>query len=273
MDDLRNSVGSKVDGQVRIGRLLVDIVNTGETLDLSVSRSLVKSSSVDLLAPLERGSNVDEEVVTALAGDLLLDGLSGSLVRSGGGSDDGGTGLGELGSNETNSKEVLVLVLLRGAEIGRELVPDVLAKEQGDRSSAVLLKGDLEGTGNGVLARVVETGKEDSESLLRSGRVGLSQNLDDAGVREPVGDRGTSPQSLPELSTGDVGGRGPLGNLVDRLVLVAAGKVGHGLEGNHLDLEFVLELSDELLSIVRAVEVLSLRVLSGSGVVSTDDLT
>jgi hypothetical protein len=39
----------------------------------------------------------------------------------------------------------------------------------------------------------------------------------------------------------------------------------------HLDVEFVFVLSDELLSIVRTVKVLSLRVLSRSSVITTDD--
>jgi hypothetical protein len=37
-------------------------------------------------------------------------------------------------------------------------------------------------------------------------------------------------------------------------------------------MQFILVLSDELLSIVRAVKVLSLRVLSRSSVVSSDNL-
>lgn len=133
------------------------------------------------------------------------------------------------------------------------------------------MEGNLESSGNGVLTRVVETGQEDSETLLGSRRVRLSENLDDTSVREPIGDGGTGSESLSELGTRDIGGGGTLGNLVDGLVLVRARKVGHGLEGNHLNLELILELSNELLGVVGTVKVLTLRVLTGTSVVSTDN--
>jgi hypothetical protein len=66
-------------------------------------------------------------------------------------------------------------------------VTDFLAEEEGDGASTMLLKGDLESFGNGVFARVVETGQEDcagqyelyiadterltGETLLRTWRV------------------------------------------------------------------------------------------------------
>ena len=40
---------------------------------------------------------------------------------------------------------------------------------------------------------------------------------------------------------------------------------------HHFDFEFILELGYELLSVVRTVEVLTLRVLSRSSVITTDD--
>lgn len=81
----------------------------------------------------------------------------------------------------------------------------------------------------------------------------------------------TSPQSRTELSSGDVGSRSALGNLVDRLVFVRTGKVSHSLEGNHLNVELILVLRNQLLRVVRAVKVLSLRVLAWSSVVSADN--
>jgi len=106
---------------------------------------------------------------------------------------------------------------------------------------------------------------------LRTRWVGFTENLHDASVREPVWDGSTGPQSLSQLGTGDIGGRGSLGHLVDRLVLVGTWQVGHSLEWDHFNLQFVLELSDEFLGIVRTVKVLALRVLSRSGVVTSDN--
>lgn len=129
----------------------------------------------------------------------------------------------------------------------------------------------MKSSGNGVLTRVVKTGQEDGETLLGSRGVRFSENLDDTGVREPVRNGGTGSESLSELGTRDIGGGGALGDLVNGLVLVRAGKVGHGLEGNHLDLKLILELGNELLGVVRTIKVLTLRVLTGTGMVSADN--
>jgi hypothetical protein len=61
----------------------------------------------------------------------------------------------------------------------RELVPDGLSEQQRDGPSSMLGEDDLERLGNGVLSRVVETGEHDGETLLVSGRVRLSEDLDD----------------------------------------------------------------------------------------------
>lgn len=129
----------------------------------------------------------------------------------------------------------------------------------------------MKSSGNGVFTRVVKTGQEDGETLLGSRGIRFSENLDDTCVREPIGDGGASSETLSKLGTRDIGGRGALGDLIDRLVLVRTGEVGHGLEGNHLDLKLILELGNELLGVVRTIEVLTLRVLTGTGVVSTDN--
>lgn len=112
MDDLGNSVIPQVADQVGVLGCLVHIIDTSQVLDLTSPRSLVQSPPVDLLTPFQRSSDVDQEVVaTAGADNLLLESLSGPLVRSGGGGNDGGTGLGKLGSDETDSLEVDVLLL------------------------------------------------------------------------------------------------------------------------------------------------------------------
>jgi hypothetical protein len=90
-------------------------------------------------------------------------------------------------------------------------------------------------------------------------------------VTEPIRNGSTGPQTLPELGTRDIESLDALGNLIDWLVLIRAGKVGHLLEGNHLDLQFVVVLDDEVLGIVGTVEVLACRVLARTSVVTTDD--
>lgn len=112
MDDLGNSVIPQVADQVGVLGSLVHIIDTSQVLDLTSPGSLVQSPPVDLLTPFQRSSDVDQEVVATTGADnLLLESLSGPLVRSGGGGNDGGTRLGKLGSDETDSLEVDVLLL------------------------------------------------------------------------------------------------------------------------------------------------------------------
>lgn len=117
----------------------------------------------------------------------------------------------------------------------------------------------------------METGEEKDEALLVSGRVAFAEDFDDFLVTEPVGDGGACPETLSELSARDVESLDTLGYLIDRLVLVGGRKVGHLLEGHHLDLELVVVLDDKVLGIVGTVEVLALGVLSRTGVVTSDD--
>ena len=161
MNNLGDGVRSEVDREVGVRRLLVDVINAGEALDLAVPGSLVQASSVDLLTPLERSRDVDEEVVSTSTGNLVLDGLSGGGVRGSRGGDDGGTGLGELGGDKADSEEVEVLVLVRRAQLGGKLVSNVLAQEERDGSGTVLLQRDLQGAGDRVLARVVQARQQD----------------------------------------------------------------------------------------------------------------
>jgi hypothetical protein len=273
MNDLGNGRLSEIDDELGFGRSLVLERDTGETLERTISGSLVDSPPVRLLTVLDRSADVNLEHVSRTGSvDEITDGLSGCGQGSGRRGDDGSTGPGELGGDEPDPSNVGVLVL-GGLVVtdGTQVLPDGFSQEQADASSSLLLQDDAESLGDGIFTRVVETGQEDDETLLETRRVRFTQDLDDGLVTEPIGDGSTGSETFSEFGTRDVGGRGTLGNLVDRLVLVGTGKVGHHLERNHLDVKLVLVLGDEFLSVIRSVKVLSLRVLSGSGVVSTDD--
>ena len=51
---------------------------------------------------------------------------------------------------------------------------DTLTEEKGDASSTLLVEDNLESFGDGVFARVVETGKEEDETLLETRRVAFT---------------------------------------------------------------------------------------------------
>jgi hypothetical protein len=62
-----------------------------------------------------------------------------------------------------------------------------------------LVEGDVESACDGVLARVLVTCQEDSETLLAARRVGFAEDADDFRVREPFGDLLASSETLAEL--------------------------------------------------------------------------
>jgi hypothetical protein len=182
VDDLRDSLSGDVDSQVSLGRSLVDIIDASEALDLSPACLGIQTPSVSLLSVLQRGVDVNEEEVgtgSTILQDGVLGGLSGSLVGSGRGSDDGCTSAGELRGDESDTLEVGVSVFSRVSEFGREFLSDGFAEEEGDASAALLVEGGLQSSGDDVFARVVETGEEEDETLLVSWGVALSEDLYD----------------------------------------------------------------------------------------------
>lgn len=268
--DGTDSLLLKVDNEVGLGRSLIGVVDTGEVLNLTLAGGSVDTTAVSLLAVLERGGDVHEEEGAGLL-DEVAGSLAGLLEGGDGSGDDGGTGLGELGGDKGNAGDVEVTVLAAEAKLRGELVSDVLAEEHGHGAATTLVEGDLQGTGDGVLAAVLVTSHEDGETLLGGQGVLLAEDLDDLGVGEPGGDLLAGSETVSQLSTGDVGGAGALGDLVGGEVLVGVGEVDHLLELDHLDAKLLLVLLDEVLSIVRAVVVLALLVLAGTGVVTTND--
>jgi len=267
-DSLLAEVDDKV-GLLALGGL-VGVVDAGEALDLALAGGGVDAALVRLLANLERGGDVDEEEGAKLLDDLA-GGLAAGLEGRDRGGDDGGTGPGQLRGHEADAVDVLLAVLAGEAKLGGQLGADGVAKKEGDAAAALLVEGDVQRARNGVLAGVGVAGEEDGETLLVAGRVGLAEDANDLGVGEPLGDLGAGAQALAELSTGNVKLASGLGDLVDGLVLVGVGEVGHHLEGNDLDAELLAVLLDGVLGVVGAVEVLALAVAAGTGVVAADN--
>lgn len=270
MDNAADALLLDVHDEVSLGRSLIGVVDTGEALDLAATSLGVDTALVVALAVLEGSSDVNEEERSDLR-DGLTGGLARVLVGSNGRGNDGGTGLGELGGDESNALDVLVAVLPGEAQLGGELGADGVTEQERHGAATLLVEGHLQGTGNGVLAGGVVTGQEDSETLVGAGRVGLAEDLDDLGVREPLGDVATGTQASPQLSTGDIEGLDALGDLIDGSVLVGVGQVGDLLELDDLNAQLVAVLLNRVLGVVRAVELLTLGVLTGTGVVTANN--
>lgn len=260
----------EVDNQVGLGGSLIGVIDTREALDLAGTSLLVDALAVRLLAVLEGSSDVDEEEGARLL-DEVTGLLAGSLKGGDGGSNDSSAGLGKLGSDKSNAGDVDVAVLLAEAKLRGELVSHSLAQQHRHGSATALVERDLESAGNLVLSAVLVARHEDGETLLGRQRVLLTEDLDDLGVREPLGDLLASAKTVAQLGAGDVGGASALGDLVTGHVLVAVGEVDHLLELDHLDAELLLVLLHEVLGVIRAVVVLAVLVLAGASVVTADD--
>jgi hypothetical protein len=260
----------KVDNKVGLGGGLVRVVDTGEVFDVTLASGIVDALAVGLLTVLEGSSDVDQEEGAGLLNELAGR-LAGILEGSDGGGDDSGTSLGQLRGDESNALNVKVTVLASETKLGGELVSHVLTEKHRDGTTTTLVESGLESTSDLVLSAVLVTSHEDCETLLGRERVLLTEDLDDLRVGEPLGDLLAGAETVAELSAGDVEGAGVLGDLVDGEVLVRVGEVDHGLELDHLDTKLLLVLLDEDLSIIRTVVVLTLLVLTGTGVVTTDD--
>lgn len=171
----------QVNRKIRLGGDLVRVIDAGEALDLAVAGGLVDATLVRLLGVLERCRHV-HEVEVAVLGDGVAGSLSAGLEGRNGRDDGGSAGLGELGGDKGNAGDVLVAVGAREAKFARELGAHGIAEEEGDGAASLLVEGDVEGTGDGVLARVLVASQEDGETLLAAGRVGFTENADDLRV-------------------------------------------------------------------------------------------
>ena len=271
MHNAADALLRNINGEVSVRRSLVGVVDTSETLDVATAGLGVDTALVGLFTVLEGSVDVDKEERATKVGNGLTGSLAGLLVGSDRGGDDSGTGTGQLTGNKGDALDVLVAVLAAETKLRGKLMTDSVTQQEGDGTSTLLVQGDLQSTGDGVLARVHVTSKEDGETLERTRGARLAQDLDNLGVGEPFGDVSTGAQTLTQLGTGNVKGADISGDLVLGLVLVDVRAVGDLLELDDLDTQLALVLLDSVLSVVGAVEVLTLGVLTGAGVVTTNN--
>ena len=179
-----------------------------------------------------------------------------------------------------------------GALTSVELRANTVTEEERYTATALLVKSDLQRFGDGVLSRVVETSQEDDETLLASGRVAFTECLDNSAtkrmksvsrvltgtmlqkhelVTEPIRNGSTGLEPPAKLCTRDIKSLYTLGYLINRLVLIHRRHISHLLEWHHLNLDLVAVLGDKVLCIIRTIEVLSLRVLPRTSVITNDN--
>lgn len=85
---------------------------------------------------------------------------------------DGGTRVQELGSDEHNAPDVLVVVLRRVAELGGRLGAHGLAEEERDAARTLLVQHDLQRR-----AGVVQPSEEEVKALIVAGRIGFVEGF------------------------------------------------------------------------------------------------
>src|SRR5215204_5929611 len=122
------------------------------------------------------------------------------------------------------------------------------------------------------LPGAAKTREPDTESLAVSRWIRLGQDFSRLRPREPR--RQETPlteEFLAHLGAGDRCRAGALGNVRGFLVAILIREIEEFREGHHGDADLVLELPDQLLSIIRSVEWLPVRIFAWSGMVAADD--
>ena len=162
-------------------------------------------------------------------------------------------------------------IFAREPELGGELGTDSFSEEEGGGATPLLVEGHLESTSNGVFTRVEVSSEEDRESLGFTWRVRLPKDPNNLRVGEPLWDWCAVAEATAEFGTRNVKSLSSSGNLVDRAVLICVWEVGHHLEGNNLNAQFLSVLLYRVLGIIRPIEFNTLGVLSGSSVVTSNN--
>lgn len=192
--NLWDGIVPKIHRQIRISWRLVSDIHPWNTLDLPRARLCKVTLPVDLFAPFQRCRSVNEEKVAPGTSDGIFDCRSVFLERSNRSCDDCCACFCQFRSYESDSREIQCLFFGRKGNVlvcrGRVGVVRVklVTEEERDGSTTVLLQDDLKGTGDRVFARVGQTGDENGEALLDTWGVTVSKDLDNALVREPIGD-------------------------------------------------------------------------------------
>lgn len=167
-----------LDGNLRVGRLLVRRRDTGKLLDLTRPGLLVQSLGIALLSHFKWYINehLDERQLLLLSTTGLRMQLTRHVAirpvrRDEGGDGDGGRVGKELG-DFADATDVLVTVLLGEAQVFVQAEAHVVAIETvgGDAEVEEML---LESGGHGGFARGGEAGEPNGEALLLAGFVAL----------------------------------------------------------------------------------------------------
>ena len=174
-------------------------------------------------------------------------------------------------SDVADAADVDVAVLLREAELAREVLADEVAVEDRDRPAAQLQQLDQQCVRDGRLARARESREEDREALPVARRMAAPELGGHVSEREPLGDVASVGQALPELGARDVQRALPFRHLVDRHVRVEVLDVDHHLERHHRDAQLRLVLPEQVLCVVGPVERRAARVAARPGVIAADD--
>jgi len=156
-------------------------------------------------------------------------------VRSNGRADGNSTRLGDLGGDVRDAANVQFAVLLAEAQLGTQVLANLVAVQQRHGLAAVLEQRDAERIGDGRLSGAAEASEEEREALVRRRRVGLAQDLDDGREREPLGNIEALVETATQLSAREILGRAAGRDVVDRAVLGEVLDPHHLLVHEHID--------------------------------------
>src|SRR5450631_431582 len=193
------------------------------------------------------------------------------LIRSDRGAYRDAAVLGDLRGDITNAADVDVAMLFRESEFARQMLAHQIAIEQSDWTSAHLQKLRDQSIRNGRFARSRKSGEENGDTLLVPWWIAAAQFLHYFRISEPRRNFAAFVEPLAQFRARDVEYLRALRHFIGWDVSVFVLQIHHHLEGNHLDAHFRFMLLEQFLSVVRAVEVLAVRIFSRTGMIAADD--
>ena len=255
-------------GDLRVERLFVGVVDAGEAFDLAAASFRIHSFGITPFAYLDGGVDEDfDEIVSCHLTRFvarLAEGADGSA-------DHGAVMAGDLTSDEADAQDVGVAVFLAETEAFGEVGTDDIAVQDSRLATMLEQHGDQR-LRYGGLARTAQACKPDAHALLVTWRVDFCQDLGGLFAGEPLGERfALGKIIIAHLCAGDRGDLGTRRDFAYFLIALFIHQVYQLFEGHRGNAGLFGILGEHFLGFIGAVEGLAGAVDTRTSMVAADD--
>ena len=201
----------------------------------------------------------------------LTHGFANGIVWSDGRADGNATVFCDLRGHIADAANIDVAMLLGKTEFRGEMLAHKVAVEQCDWPAACFQEFGAQDVGDSRFSRAGKSSKENRQALLVPWWIAAAQFVNHFWVGKPAGDIASFIQTLAQFGTRDAQDARSLRHFVIGHVLILILEIHHHVEGHHVDAQLRLVLFEKFLGFIRAVERLSVGVIPGTCVISSND--